>query len=558
MNRICIAVLIAAIFAGAAHCEKQYLWPDGKMPDAQPHLFATMRNVEKSKGFNPDEWRRPYLEWHEGGAETNGVLAILISGGSYNSLYDYTTVDEWNAKLTKLGCLCATLVYRVPRPNGLEFYRTAWEDGQRAVRLARAAAEARGFDPEKIITVSMSAGSHLATLLATSSLTPAYEKIDEIDNLPCHINGAIAFAPAFVLTDGLGFPNTRGGDAPDVALDDCFKFDEKTAPMCLLHGGVDKYSPIGSTRIYRELRKRKIPAEIHLFPNKGHRALGFDRAVEFMRQMGWLGKPKAEVPIMDRFAEDVPDVIYAKEDIWPDGMTPDLQTNQSAPYIEWYVPSNLTSKAVQVIWAGGGYNRSDPQSYEVAPVRRFLNSKGIAVVTLCYRHPRPAAPLAKHTTAWQDEQRAIRLVRAKATQYGLDPQRIGAMGFSAGGHLALMAATSSKSKAYFEIDEFDKLPCNVQWAVAVYPAYVVESDNDDIAPEFAFDLATPPVLFLHGDGDGYSAMGSVKTWEQLRRMGIQGELHTLARRGHCFQKTASPDTASYNYLDRIWDFIKSK
>ena len=550
--------LVAVVTAVTVFAERQYLWPEGKMPDAQPHQFATMRNVSESKGFNPDEWRQPYLDWHAGGSTTNGVLAILISGGSYNSLYDYKMVDEWKAKLTRLGCLCATLVYRVPRPEGKEFYRTAWVDGQRAVRLARAAAAERGFDPEKIITVSMSAGSHLATLLSTSSLTPAYEKVDDLDDMPCHINGAIAFAPAFVLTDGLGTPNSRGGDAPDVALDGCFKFDEKTAPMCLLHGGVDGYSPLGSTRIYRELRKRKVPAEIHLFPDGRHRALGFDRAVEFMRQMKWLGELEPEVPIMDRYGEDAADVAYYKEEIWPEGAIPDRQGEQNVPYIEWYIPSNLTTKAVQVIWSGGGYKRSQPERYEVAPVRRFLNQKGVAVVTLCYRHPRPAVPLAKHTTAWQDEQRTIRIVRAKAKEYGLDPNRIGAMGFSAGGHLALMAATSSKSKSYLPVDDIDKLPCNVQWAVAVYPAYVVENDNSRMASEFAFDLATPPMLFLHGDADGYSAMGSVKVWEQLRRMGIQGELHTLVKRGHCFQQTAAPGTASYNYFDRIWEFLKTK
>ena len=53
-------------------------------------------------------------------------------------------------------------------------------------------------------------------------------------------------------------------------------------------------------------------------------------------------------------------------------------------------------------------------------------------------------------------------------------------------------------------------------------------------------------------------MNSVKTWEKLRRMGVQGELHTLALRRHCFQKTASPGTGSYTFLDRIWEFLSAK
>jgi acetyl esterase/lipase len=81
--------------------------------------------------------------------------------------------------------------------------------------------------------------------------------------------------------------------------------------------------------------------------------------------------------------------------------------------------------------------------------------------------------MAKHTTAWQDLQRAVRTVRSEAVAKGLDPERIGIMGSSAGGHLTLMGATSSKRRSYAPIDDLDKLSCNVQWAVAIYPAYAL-------------------------------------------------------------------------------------
>ena len=144
------------------------------------------------------------------------------------------------------------------------------------------------------------------------------------------------------------------------------------------------------------------------------------------------------------------------------------------------------------------------------------------------------------------------------------------MGSSAGGHLTLMGVASSMSQSYRPVDDVDKLPCNVQWAVAIYPAYALTDGMDSHnstrgnsdaalpAPEFAFDGGTCPVLFIHGDADGWAAMNSVKFWEQLRRMGIQGELHTLVRRGHCFQRTASPGTGSYTWLDRIWEFMSAK
>lgn len=77
--------------------------------------------------------------------------------------------------------------------------------------------------------------------------------------------------------------------------------------------------------------------------------------------------------------------------------------------------------------------------------------------------------------------------------------------------------------------------------------------------DFAFDLATPPMCFLHGDADWIApAMGSVKMWMRLREMGVQCDLHTLIGRGHCFQFKASPGTASDSWFDRIAEFFVQK
>ncbi len=562
-----LILLSMAAFVGAVACaaEREYLWPKDKMPDRQAHQFAAMTN-ETVKGTEP------YLEWYPAKDLKTDACIILISGGGYNCLCSLDVVkDAWPKALAEAGVRCVNLVHRLPRPKGLPMHQTAWQDAQRAVRLVRSQAAKRGFNPEKIGVMAMSAGSHLATLLATSALTPAYAPIDELDKIPCHVNWATTFALAYALTDGIGEPNAREGDGLDVSLDSCFKFDAKTAPMCLIHGGADIYSPLASTRVYRKLREKRIPAELHLHPDVGHKAYGLPRALEFMRQMGFLGKVAPEVDLMTRFTSDAARAKVEKKNIWPKGRMPDVQTNQCTPFLEWHIPSNLTTKAIQIIWSGGGYGGNSTQGHEVTPARRYLNEKGMTVVTVHYRTPRPAAPLKKHTTAWQDVQRAIRLVRSEAAARGLDLNRIGVMGSSAGGHLALMAATSSKRRAYWPIDALDKkTPCNVQWAVNIYPAYALtdgaespnktggNADSARLVPEFSFDRATPPMLFIHGDADSWAAMNSVKVWEQLRRMGIQGELHTLALRNHCFQFRASPGTGSYTWLDRIWEFLTAK
>lgn len=550
--------------------ERETIWPKGKMPDAQGHQIAAMTDEAETPGFNADKHRVAYIEWFDKPAVSNGACMILISGGSYEVCCDVGLIKMWRERFTALGYQCINFVYRTPRPVGLDIYQTAWEDGQRAVRMVRSEAKKRGFDPEKIGTISMSAGSHLALMLATSSQTPAYERVDALDDVPCHINWAIVNAPAYVTTDGeTGTQALRQGYGPEIELSKCFRFDEKTCPMTLHHGGADPWTPNGSTLVYRQLRRMGIPAELHLYPNEGHGAFGLERGIEFINQMEFVEKLQPEVDIMERYTSDDARAQHIKEDIWPEGKMPDRQDHQCEPYIEWHMPKTLKTKAIQIIYSGGSYESNDPESFEVTPARRYLNELGMTVVTMKYRTPRPKG-MPKHITAWQDLQRAIRLVRSEAEKYGLDPNKIGIMGSSAGGHLTLMGVTSSRHNSYLPIDDIDGIPCNVQWGIGIYPAYALTDGlegwnttggNDDsalLAPEFTFDLDTAPMLFIHGDADGWAAMNSVKTWEKMRAMGVQSELHTLALREHCFQHFASPGTGSYTWLERIGEFLKPK
>ena len=568
--------------------EREYIWPEGRMPDAQAHQIAAKTAETKSSGFKADDFRRPYIEWYAPNPATGRVdlCVLFISGGGFGQCCDAARMQPAIDRFVQAGVTVANLTYRTPRPKGLPIYQSGWEDAQRAVRVIRSQAVKRGFSPDRIGATGISAGSKLVLLLATSSQTPAYEPVDAIDELPCNLLFAIPQAPAYVLTDGATGPNSRDGDAIDVKLVPEFGFDAKTCPMCLFQGGIDEYSPNGSTQLYRQLRRMKIPAELHLFADCWHGFHGdlnkgedgdaadhwFNRALEFVRQMNYDGRLGEEVALMDRFASDEARASYSKEPIWPEGKMPDVQTNQCTPYLEWHLPKTLRTKAIQVIYSGGSYMGNSPDSFEVAPARRYLNAKGMTVVTMKYRTPRPlpASGLAKHTTAWQDLQRAIRIVRSQAAAKGLDPDRIGIMGSSAGGHLTLMGATSSMRRSYLPIDELDKIPCNVQWAVAIYPAYALTDggekpnaqggNEDDARPvrEFSFDSRTCPMLFVHGDADGWAAMNSVKCWEQLRRMGVQCDLHTLATRSHCFQRKAAPGTGSFTWLDRIWEFMNGR
>ena len=565
MNGI-LAVLLAVI---------EPLWPSVEvMPGYEPHQVARM---SKDKSKNPIA----YLDWYEPPANPNGGVIILISGGAYNKCCDDMLVNElWPKFWNELGFQCVNLVYRTPRSKTNEYYRTAWIDGQRAVRKVRAEAAKRGLDVKRIGAMGMSAGAHLTALLATSSLTPAYEPVDELDKEPCNLDFAVPAALPYGLTDSQGTASTRGGNGVDCFPTDELKFDEATCPACLLHGGADKYSPEHSAWFYKRMRRAKVPAEIHIFPNSGHGTFWTTRNWQafvrgFIRQLNLDKQLGGEVDLLKRYpytkdAElEKEGVMYERELIWGEDEMPDVQTNQCTPHIDWYIPTNLTTKAIQIIYSGGAYGGNHPEGFEVAPLRRYLNAKGMAVVTLKYRTPRPAAPLAKHTTAWQDLQRAIKIVRTKAAEKGLDGQKIGIMGSSAGGHLTLMGVTSSRSHSYYEgKNPLDRTPCNVQWAIAIYPAYSLtdginggnkRGGNDDdirLAPEFAFDPDTCPTLFMHGDSDPYASMASVKCWSWMRRMGVQSEVHTLVKRSHCFHRKAAEGTTSYEWMERVEEFLR--
>ena len=253
--------------------------------------------------------------------------------------------------------------------------------------------------------------------------------------------------------------------------------------------------------------------------------------------------------------------------LWPEGKMPNVMTNQAyAPYIEWHKPAAPVSRLVLIHCSGGGYDGSGTDGFEVNPVREYFLSRGVNVVTLRYRAPRPYG-LPKHMTAWQDAQRAIRIVRSEAAARGCDPELIGFLGCSAGGHLTLMAALSSTVPAYARIDELDDLPCHINFAVPVYAAYALEPEAekadvdgcDDLScafpPEFAFDAKTPPMCLVHGDDDGWSPMASVRVYNRLRTMKVPCEMHIMAKEGHCFMEHPLPGTPAANWKDRVWEWL---
>jgi acetyl esterase/lipase len=189
-----------------------------------------------------------------------------------------------------------------------------------------------------------------------------------------------------------------------------------------------------------------------------------------------------------------------------------------------------------LIFPGGGYWDLYWQ-LEGEEVAAWLNSVGATGIILKYRVPRrPGEPEREPARRpLQDAQRAISLVRHRAGEWGINPRRIGVIGFSAGGHLAIATATRFDERTYPLMDEVDQVSCRPEFAILVYPGYLKARDKDELAPGLHIPAGTPPVFLAHGGEDLISGPEqSVLMYLALKRAGIPAELHVYAGTAHDF------------------------
>ena len=149
-----------------------------------------------------------------------------------------------------------------------------------------------------------------------------------------------------------------------------------------------------------------------------------------------------------------------------------------APSITVYRASKDKSNGTSVIiFPGGGYNIL-AWTHEGTEIAEWLNSLGVSAFVLKYRVPR-RDPEKPHTLPLQDAQRAIRIVRSKSKAWGIDPDRVGVLGFSAGGHLAVMSGTHYRDSTYERIDDADDLNSRPDFLIPIYPAYLGDRKKRD-------------------------------------------------------------------------------
>jgi acetyl esterase/lipase len=213
--------------------------------------------------------------------------------------------------------------------------------------------------------------------------------------------------------------------------------------------------------------------------------------------------------------------------------------NVSQPGIMIYRPKvRKDTGAAVVVCPGGGYSilAWDLEGTEVCD---WLNSIGVTGVLIKYRVPkRENGPL-------QDAQRAVGVVRHRAKELGINPERIGVLGFSAGGNLSAELCANYSERAYPAVDDADAVSCRPDFQILIYPAYLVQKDDPGkIAPRVAVTSNTPPTFMVMAADDPVRVENVLGYALVLKQLKVPVELHVYPTGGHGYglRRTKEPVT----------------
>lgn len=240
----------------------------------------------------------------------------------------------------------------------------------------------------------------------------------------------------------------------------------------------------------------------------------------------WPGTPPGGIPegIGKEKWRDVGDALHSV-----------FVSNVSIPTLAYY-PAEEPNGASVLVCPGGGYS-SLAYNYEGADVAKWFANAGISAFVLKYRVPSREG-LPRYWAAFQDAQRAIRIIRAHAEEWKLDPNKVGVAGFSAGGHLAIETANESNVQTYEPIDDIDKYDVKPNFAIPIYPGYLIEDhgkyDEMKISDAIPIDPEAPPHFIAVASDDVNRGFASAIFYCELKKRGVLAELHIPLKGGHGF------------------------
>jgi len=260
--------------------------------------------------------------------------------------------------------------------------------------------------------------------------------------------------------------------------------------------------------------------------------------------------------------------------LWPSGAPGALGVEDAdKPALTIYLPpAEKASGAAVVVCPGGGYTHL-AMDHEGKQIAEWLNARGIAAFVLRYR----LGPSYHHPIELGDAQRALRMVRALATDFRVAPDRIGVWGFSAGGHLAATLGTHFDAGDPQAVDPLDRASCRPDFMILAYPVISMSAQythggsrlnllGDSPDPQLVESLSnekqvtshTPPTFLFHTDADPVVPVeNSVLFYLALRKAGVPAELHIYERGNHGVG-LAQKDPVLSTWPDRLADWLKNR
>jgi acetyl esterase/lipase len=246
-----------------------------------------------------------------------------------------------------------------------------------------------------------------------------------------------------------------------------------------------------------------------------------------------------EIPI---WANTIPDAeLITGKETYNDGIV----TNVSNPTIKIFSPINKNTGAAVLVFPGGGYTKVAIE-LEGSEICEWLASIGVTGILLKYRVPDsgphyykdchcekdPIKPLAL-----QDAQRAMALVRSQAKQWNINPNKIGVMGFSAGGHLVADVSTNYRKRAYSLTGDIDKTDCRPNFGIVMFPGHMTNHTSNlyELNKKLPVDANTPPTFILQAGNDPIDPIqNSLVYYIALQKAKVHAEYHIYAEGGHAF------------------------
>ena len=235
------------------------------------------------------------------------------------------------------------------------------------------------------------------------------------------------------------------------------------------------------------------------------------------------------------------------------------------PQLHVFKPSVATRNGAAVlIFPGGAYNYvvTDKEGSEAAD---WLNGLGVTAFVVHYR-TKTAGDSSQHDATlppWserplQDGQRALSVVRRQAARWRLAPDRIGVLGFSAGGQAAALVTTRFDHRAYEPLDDTDDTSCRPDFSMLIYPWRLIDESTGSLDECLILSKNTPPTFFVHAHNDSATPLASVLMYVALKRHRVSAELHIYATGGHGYGMRPVPKSNVDTWPSRAADWLRQQ